>query len=319
MPAIIDPDTFQRAQQSAARTRSGARAAIEPGHWLLRGLIECGHCHVGCNCHKMRGRNGTFHRYYYCRNHDILRAGGEHLRCPERNIRADELDAYVFDQVRRALLEPAQLIAGEHAVITTTPPTDDDLIGAQLAALQRKLDQTELERGRLLDAYQAALLDLDELTRRTATLTARRDQLAAEHAELTDRRADLARENRLRQRHRRLRRSRPRLTRRLDFDGRQRLLRLVVEKVRVTGWHVEIHLKIPLPDDPPPEREPRPPDARPRTVKRYGPAFRWCPSKAIATVQREGRSHAASGSASGPTALRLNPYTQPRGALFGSC
>jgi hypothetical protein len=37
----------------------------------------------------MRGRNGTFHRYYYCRNHDPLRAGGEHRRCPERNIRAE--------------------------------------------------------------------------------------------------------------------------------------------------------------------------------------------------------------------------------------
>ena len=37
-------------------------------------------------CHKMRGRNGSFHYYYYCRNHDPLRAGGEHRRCPERNV-----------------------------------------------------------------------------------------------------------------------------------------------------------------------------------------------------------------------------------------
>jgi hypothetical protein len=36
----------------------------------------------------------------------------------------------------------------------------------------------------------------------------------------------------------------------LDIDGRRRLLRLVVEKIRVTGWRVEIHLKIPLPDNP---------------------------------------------------------------------
>src|SRR4029450_8363340 len=63
------------------------------------------------------------------------------LRCPERNIRADELDAYVFAQVRRALLQPAQLIAGERTVITSTPPNDDDLIAAQLATLERKLEQ----------------------------------------------------------------------------------------------------------------------------------------------------------------------------------
>jgi site-specific DNA recombinase len=263
VPAIIDQDTFERAQQVSRENPKWSPRGIEPGHWLLRGLIECGHCHVGCNCHKMRGRNGTFHRYYYCRNHDILRAGGEHLRCPERNIRADELDAYVFAQVRRALLEPAQLLAGEQAVITTSPPDDNQLIGAQLTALARKLDQAERERGRLLDAYQAALLDLDELTRRTAALTARRDQLAAEHAELTDRRADLARENRLR---RGLAGFAERVLAsldELDFDGRQRLLRMVVEKVRVSGWRVEIHLKIPLADDPPSQREPRPPTPGP--------------------------------------------------------
>ena len=53
---------------------------------------------------KMRGRNGSWHRYYYCRNHDPLRAGGQDRRCPERNIRADALDEFVFDQIKRALL-----------------------------------------------------------------------------------------------------------------------------------------------------------------------------------------------------------------------
>ena len=288
VPAIIDHDTFARAQQVRRENPKWSPRGVEPGHWLLRGLIECGHCQVGCNCHKMRGRNGTFHRYYYCRNHDILRAGGEHLRCPERNIRADELDTYVFDQVRRALLEPAQLIAGEHAVITTTPPNDDELIGAQLAALERKLEQTELERGRLLDAYQAALIDLDELTRRTTALTARRDQLAAEHAELTDRRADLARANRLRQGIAGFAERVLASLDDLDFDGRQRLLRLVVEKVRVTGWHVEIHLKIPLPDDPPPEREPRPPEPRPRPSSDMGLRSHGVPQGRLLPLARQG-------------------------------
>src|SRR3954469_24360535 len=265
VPSIIDTDTFERSQHVRRENPKWSPRGIEPGYWLLRGLIECGHCGVVCNCHKMRGRNGTHHRYYYCRNHDILRAGGEHLRCPERNIRADELDAYVFDQVRRALSEPAQLLAGERAVITTTPPTDDEIIGAQLTALERKRDQAERERGRLLDAYQAALLDLDELTRRTAALTARRDQLAAEHTALTDRRADLARENRLR---RGLAGFAERVLaslNELDFDGRQQLLRLVVEKVRVTGWRVEIHLKIPIADDHGTTRDPRLPKRDPKT------------------------------------------------------
>ena len=117
---------------------------------------------------------------------------------------------------------------------------------------------------RARDAYQAGLLQLDNLTRRTATLTTRRDELLIEKDTLTTRSTELATKNRLR-------RGLAEFAERvavslddLDHEGRQRLLRLVVEKVRVTGWRVEIHLKIPLADDgpdkdhPPSAPEPRP-------------------------------------------------------------
>jgi DNA invertase Pin-like site-specific DNA recombinase len=95
VPAIIDRDTFERVRQVSRDNSKWNPRGAEPGAWLLRGLIECGHCRVGCNCHKMRGRNGTFHRYYYCRNHDLLRAGrrtpalprAQHPRQRARRIR----------------------------------------------------------------------------------------------------------------------------------------------------------------------------------------------------------------------------------------
>jgi len=271
VPAIIDPDTFARAQQVSNENPKWNPRGAEPGAWLLRGLIECGHCGVGANCHKMRGRTGTHHRYYYCRNHDILRAGGEQHRCPERNIRANELDDYVFAQVRQALLDPRQLIAGERAVITSKPLDENELIANQLARLTSALQATDRERARLLDAFQAELLDLDELTRRTAKLTTRRHQLAREKDTLTERSAELASENRLR---RGLAHFAERVAASLDelnFDARQQLLRLIVEKVRVTGWHVEIHLKIPLADDGPgDDRAPRAPSPNDRPSSDMG-------------------------------------------------
>ncbi len=154
VPPIVDQASFAAAQRvSRDNSRWNPRGA-EPGAWLLRGLVECDHCGVGTNCHKMRGRNGTFHRYYYCRNHDPLRAGGHERRCPERNIRADELDAFVFEQVRLALLDPHQLAAGEQAMLAGTAPTDDELLEAQHAGLERRIERTEGERARLVDAYQ---------------------------------------------------------------------------------------------------------------------------------------------------------------------
>ncbi len=121
----------------------------------------------------MRGRNGTWHRYYYCRNHDPLRAGGEDRRCPERNIRADALDEYVFDQIRAAITQPAMLLAGEQAIAVTAPVPDDELLAAELARLDRKTGATTAERRRLADLYQAGLIDLPELHRRSAEVAAR--------------------------------------------------------------------------------------------------------------------------------------------------
>ena len=103
------------------------------------GWSGCGHCGVGVSCHRMRGRNGTLHRYYYCNNHDPVRAGGEHRRCPERNIRADELDSFVFEQVRNALLRPETLLAGESAVSSRRTPVADELLEAQLVRLGRNV------------------------------------------------------------------------------------------------------------------------------------------------------------------------------------
>ena len=103
-PRIVTDEVFEPLDGSRSTTPGAPRRA-EPGSGC-EGLVKCGACGVGTNCHKMRGRNGSWHRYYYCRNHDPLRAGGQDRRCPERNIRADALDEFVFDQIKQALLQP---------------------------------------------------------------------------------------------------------------------------------------------------------------------------------------------------------------------
>jgi len=161
-PRIVTDDVYEAAGRVAADNAKWSPRRAEPGRWLLKGLVKCGACGVGTNSHKMRGRNGTWHHYYYCRNHDPIRAGGEERRCPERNIRADALDEFVFDQIRLTLLQPDLLLAGEHAVAVTTPIPDDELLGAELARLDRKIDAATAERRRLLDLYQAGLIELSE-------------------------------------------------------------------------------------------------------------------------------------------------------------
>ena len=55
--------TFDAAGRVSRDNSQWSPRRAEPGQWLLRGLVKCGVCQVGTNCHKMRGRNGTWHRW----------------------------------------------------------------------------------------------------------------------------------------------------------------------------------------------------------------------------------------------------------------
>ena len=189
---------------------------------------------------------------FNCRNHDPLRAGGEHRRCPERNIRADELDTFVFEQVRDALLRPDVLLSGEHAVSARREPAADELLQAQLAKLQRKIDAVAGERRRLADLYQAAFIEREELLRRGNELCNRGQHLQDQRDALIAQRTELAHQNTLRQRIAGFSAQVGAAVDDLDFEQRQKLLRLVVEHVFVRGWRVEIQLRIPLDEPPPP-------------------------------------------------------------------
>lgn len=257
VPPIIADEVFEAASKVSRDNSKWSPRNSDDDAWLLRGLVRCGPCNVGVSCHKMRGRNGTFHRYYYCRNHDPLRAGGEDRRCHERNIRSDALDSFVFDQVRQALLRPEILMAGESAVTARAPAPDDELLGVQIARLERRATSAKAERRRLVDLYQTGMIELIELQRRTKELDARRQAIEAQRVGLTEERDSLAKDNRLRRRIGDFAQNVIAAIDSLDFTQRQKLLRLVVEEVRVTGWDIEIRLRIPL-DEHPPDVSPSP-------------------------------------------------------------
>ena len=107
--------------------------------WLLRRLVRCGPCDTGAGCQKIVSPEGKVHRYYWCPNHADARVARQQ-RCPERNIRADALDDFVFGQVRAALLRPDVLLAGQTALTAATPVPDDELLAVELSRLDRKLD-----------------------------------------------------------------------------------------------------------------------------------------------------------------------------------
>src|SRR5262249_53546596 len=81
-------------------------------------------------------------------------------------------------------------------------------------------------------------------------------------ASLAAERADLARGNRLRQSVEGFAARVAAVIDQLDPGQRQKLLRLLIEDVQVTGWHIQIRLRIPL-DDPPDGSHPHRPRPQP--------------------------------------------------------
>ena len=249
VPAIISEDTFAAAQAAKAHHSAFSPRRSTPGQWLLRRLVICGACGIHTRAQQMTSSTGKIGRYYSCAYHDPVLAGGPDKACRQRRIRADELDNFVYDKVRDVLLRPEVLLAGEAALAGRHAP-HDELLNTQLERLARRVEQADSERRRLADLYQAGLIDTTELRRRGAEVTARKNILEAEQTQLATRHQELAGHNQLRHR---LDNFAARVTgglENLDFEGRQRLLRLVIEQVRVTDWQVEIRLRIPLDDNP---------------------------------------------------------------------
>lgn len=277
VPAIVNEETFSAAQAARANHAAFSARRATPGQWLLRRLVVCGACGGHAGAKQMTTNGKRVNRYYSCDNRDPLRAGGPDHVCKQQRIRADELDAFVWDKIQSVLLRPDVLLAGETAVAGRQAP-NDELLETQRERLSRRLEQADTERRRLADLYQAGLIDLAELKRRATEITARKASLEAEQEELTNRHQELAAGNQLR---RRLTDFAARVANglgSLDFEGRQRLLRLVIEEVRVTGWQIELRLRIPLSDNPgdggggnpptPNSPSPKPTSVRPRPAMR---------------------------------------------------
>ena len=135
-----------------------------------------------------------------------------------------------------------------------TPIPDDELLSAELARLDRKIEAADTERRRLIDLYQGGFIELPEMQRRATEVSSRRKELQHKRTSLAHERTALARDNQLRRRVHDFAARIHAVIDTLDDTQKQQLLRLLIEDVRVTGWHVQIRLRIAL--DPPPPADP---------------------------------------------------------------
>jgi len=158
VPALVDADTWARAQQRLAdNKRYAARNSSNPS--LLQGICACGSCGYAYYRTSTRTTNKKIY-YYRCLGSDDYRY--EHGRvCANKPVRADYLDTVVWDHISGLLTDPA-LIRTEinkrlEQVRTADPAT------AQRQRLDAGLAKAATAITRLIGAFQEELISLDEL------------------------------------------------------------------------------------------------------------------------------------------------------------
>ncbi len=247
VPALVDQQTWDSVQARLARNAAIAFRHNKKHDYLLRCLLKCGTCGLGihgCYFPGHHGRRGR--RYYRCAGADTL-TSGRASKCPRARIEADILEPVVWDHAVSLLSDPAQLRAQFERFLVEGAAVDvrEELPGRQLRARLDRLDRADR---RLLEAYQAEVISLNELSQQRHALAEQR-RIAEQHYE----------------RHRRLREQRlhaeealasltgfcDRIRSRLhtaSIAERQAILQLVVERIIVHDGTLEIQHVIPLRD-----------------------------------------------------------------------
>ncbi len=236
VPALIDPGLFEQAQAQLAGNR-----AMLGGHpprrvYLLRGLLRCGACG-----RKLEGTPSHGRRAYRCAGRDRLAAA----RCRAQARGAEALEAFVLDTVVAVLRDPAVLTEKLEAHRARLGAHEVE-VRSEIEHLARQVAEADRQEQKLLDLFLDERLDspavrgwLADVRRRKVGLE---ERLTHARAHAATQQAEDARQDAIR----RFCRLGPlRGLDQLNPEGRQRLLRALLDQIVVRGEAVELHGVLP--------------------------------------------------------------------------
>jgi site-specific DNA recombinase len=228
VPALIDETTWQAAQE---RLEMNAHFARRNGRrtYLLRGLLVCDTCG-----HTLQGRSQRAIVYYTCTH------GGVH--CPPGiprhtcSLRGDVVEPLIWQALAELLRDPQRIQDAWQALQA------EQASPREVQRWQQRQTLLHKQRQRLLDAYQAGALSLEELIER-------QNPLDIELRELEQRLADAPSEQPLQL-------SLETFTQRIeqalaasDLETRQEVIRLLIERIVVSDEALTVEHIIPTSDN----------------------------------------------------------------------
>ncbi len=171
-----------------ARERMAAHRAPERKHlarpWELRGMVRCS-CGILMGTHTVRANasKGRTYHYYFCRSRrDRSR------QCDQKMIRAEELEAAVWELVSGLLKDPEKLAAGMDRLIEEEASWRTDGPGRETEILLSKASECARLRTAYQDQQAAGLMTMEELAEKLRELERSKTLAQTELANLSERR-----------------------------------------------------------------------------------------------------------------------------------
>jgi site-specific DNA recombinase len=246
-PAIITVELFDKAQWQLRRNVATARKMYQPtsGQYLLRTLVTCGECGLGMvGIQHLSPCKKYDYLYYECAGHAPLTVGRP-TKCPAKLVRAERLDAVVWQALEQLLRNPS-MIPQLHQTWAVAKQQTVSGLEAQQAQLRQRRQRIERQDQRLLDAYQAEIITLRELQTRRQKLAATLQQIEQESRQLAHTRQQSVQWQQVIDNATTFRQLLGTNLARLSFEERQAIAQCLISKVVVTGEEVDVHFLLPF-------------------------------------------------------------------------
>jgi hypothetical protein len=160
-------------------------------------------------------------------------------------VRADRLDAVVWQALRQLLCTP-QVIPHLHQTWAQAKQANLGLLAAQQEQLRQRRQRLERQEQRLLDAYQAEIINLSELQTRRHKLTSELQQIEQESQQLAQTQHETQHWQQVIENAQAFRQLLGDNVEQLSFEERQAVTQCLIQKVVLTGDQVDIHYVLPF-------------------------------------------------------------------------
>jgi site-specific DNA recombinase len=249
VPPIIDEETRRLAQDQLKRNARLSFRNNKRYSYLLRCLLSCESCGLAMYGTTYKATDTQpERRYYQCHGKDPILSAREH-KCLQRPAKARELEEAVWEYVKEVMRDPERLLTQFEDFACSTSENGDEE-DAEAKKFEGHLKRLYREQTRLVDAYQAEIIELEELKERRAKIAQRRKALRAQYEQQAQWRRQAAQAREVLED---LESFCRRINARLDdatFEEKQSILQLLIERIIDGEDTLEIRHVIPL-DGPP--------------------------------------------------------------------